>query len=360
MSTSVSSDGLPPAGPISTDTLDRAIAQGVLTAQQVEMLRYLERARTVALPSAETKDDENFRFINGFSDIFVTIGLALFLGALSYFSAGAAGGVGSSPAVAVASWLLAEYFTRKRRMALPSIVLLLVFAVSVFAAVAEILDATPIRTLFFSFYMGWPAFVAGLVTAAATALHYWRFRVPVTVAAGAAALVASVMALLYIFVPDLSRQQSAPLLLLCGLTVFALAMRFDLSDPKRLTRRTDIAFWLHMLAAPLIVHPLVSGLIGDGAMDTASALTILAIFIVLALVALVVDRRAILVSGLSYAGFAFGSLVMNTGISDGVVPLTMLVLGALVLLLSAGWHALRRAMLPLLPDGLVRGLSPHT
>ena len=49
-----------------------------------------------------------------------------------------------------------------------------------------------------------------------------------------------------------------PLLLLCGLAVFALAMRFDLSDPKRQTRRTDIAFWLHMLAAPLIVHPLAA------------------------------------------------------------------------------------------------------
>jgi hypothetical protein len=260
----------------------------------------------------------------------------------------------------VASWLLAEYFTRKRRMALPSIVLLLVFAVSVFAAVAEILDATPIRTLFFSFYMGWPAFNAGLVTAAAAALHYWRFRVPITVAAGAAALVASVVALLYIFVPDLSHRQSAPLLLLCGLAVFALAMRFDLSDPKRRTRRTDIAFWLHMLAAPLIVHPLVSAVLGDGGMDTASALVILAIFVVLALVALVVDRRAILVSGLGYAGYAFGSLIAKAGMGDGVVPFTMLVLGALVLLLSAGWHALRHALLPLVPAALVRRPAPHT
>jgi len=360
MSAVSSSDSPATAGPISADTLDRAIAQGVLTTQQVEMLRYLERTRTSALPSAETKDDENFRFINGFSDIFVTIGLALFLSALSYSSVGAAGGVGSSLAVAVASWLLAEYFTRKRRIALPSIVLLLVFAVSVFAAVAEILDATPIRTLFFSFYMGWPAFVAGLVTAAATALHYWRFRVPVTVAAGAAALVASVMALLYIFAPDLGRQQSAPLLLLCGLAVFALAMRFDLSDPRRQTRRTDIAFWLHMLAAPLIVHPLVSSVIGDGGMDTASALVILAIFVLLALVALVVDRRAILVSGLGYAGYAFGSLIVKAGMGDGVVPFTMLVLGSLVLLLSAGWHALRRTLLPLLPGALVRRLAAHT
>ena len=136
--------GSMPAGSISGDTLASAVAQGVLTAEQVDALRQLERART-APPPAEPKDDENFRFINGFSDIFVTIGLALFLGALSYSFNGAPG----SLAVAVASWLLAEYFTRRRRMALPSIVLLLVFAVSVFVAVAEILDATPIRTLFY-------------------------------------------------------------------------------------------------------------------------------------------------------------------------------------------------------------------
>ena len=183
---------------------------------------------------------------------------------------------------------------------------------------------------------------------------------PITIAAGVAALVAAIVGLLFAVAPNLAEKTFIPLMFLCGLAVFALAMRFDLSDPERQTRRTDIAFWLHMLAAPLIVHPLVSGLFDDGAMDTASALGILAIFVVLALVALVVDRRAILVSGLSYAGFAFGSLVVNAGVSDGVVPLTMLVLGALVLLLSAGWHALRRALLPLLPSGLVRGLSPHT
>ena len=115
-----------------------------------------------------------------------------------------------------------------------------------------------------------------------------------------------------------------------------------------------------MLEAPLIVHPLVSGLVGEGTLDTASALAVLAIFAGLALVALVADRRAILVSGLAYAGFAFSSLVVKAGLSDGVVPLTMLVLGALVLLLSAGWRVLRRTLLPLLPGGLVRRLPPHT
>ncbi len=44
----------------------------------------------------------------------------------------------------------------------------------------------------------------------------------------------------------------------CGLAVFAAAMAFDISDRERVTRRADCAFWLHLLAAPLIVHSLVS------------------------------------------------------------------------------------------------------
>ena len=40
----------------------------------------------------------------------------------------------SALAVAVTSWGLAEYFTRQRRMALPSIVLLLAFVGGVFEA----------------------------------------------------------------------------------------------------------------------------------------------------------------------------------------------------------------------------------
>ena len=347
------------ADSISDETLDKAVAQGVLTSQQVDMLRHLERTRAASAP-AEPADDEKFRFISGFSDIFVTIGLVLFLGALAYFARAIFNNaMAADIAVAVASWLLAEYFTRKSRMALPSIVLLLAYAGAVFLAVTEALGSHG-NWGFLRIYSGWPAFVGGLVTAGATAVHYWRFRVPITIAAGMAALVAAIVGLFFALAPGFADKAAMPLLLLCGLAVFTLAMRFDLSDPRRQTRRTDIAFWLHMLAAPLIVHPLVSGLIGDGAMDTASALTILAIFVCLAFVALIVDRRAILVSGLSYVGFAFGSLVMNAGISGGVVPLTMLVLGALVLLLSAGWHALRRAMLPLLPAGLVRGLPPHT
>ncbi len=350
---------LTPDSPISNEALLAAIESSLLTADQAQGLRDLERTRTAAADT-EPQDDEKFRFISGFSDIFVTIGLGLFLGALTYFSNELIGGAGMFAIVAAASWLLAEYFTRRRRMALPSIVLLLVYAVAVFAAVALTFNPALGFGSALADDSDWSIVVAGLVTAGAAAAHYARFRVPVTVAAGVAALVASIVGLVFLAAPDLIQQVAKPLLLVCGLAVFALAMRFDLSDPQRQTRRTDIAFWLHMLAAPLIVHPLVSGLVGQGGPEAISAWSILAIFIGLAVVAVLVDRRAILVSGLSYAGFAFGSLVLKAGLSDSVVPLTMLVLGALVLLLSAGWHSLRRALLSRLPDALAGRLPAHT
>lgn len=337
---------------IGADTLLAAVEGGLLTGEQAQALRDLESSRS----ASATRDDEQFRFINGFSDIFVTIGLGLFLGAAGYFGYQLAG-QGGMLIVAVASWLLAEYFTRRRRMALPSIALLLAFSASTFVTVAAWVDAFTANTSGND-----PASLVGaaLVTVAAAFVHYGRFGVPITVAAAAGAVVVAVAGTLRATSPEAFSTYLTPSLLVCGLLVFALAMRFDLSDPKRQTRRTDIAFWLHMLAAPLIVHPLVSGLItrASGA-DTAPAWGVLGVFVVLALVAILVDRRAILVSGLSYAGMAFITLVGSSGLVDNVVPLTMLVLGTLVLLLSAGWRALRGFFLGLLPAGVSRWLPSH-
>jgi hypothetical protein len=357
---------------VSPATLSAAIERGLLTPDQAERLRALEAelAPASAPPAAALPDDdERLRFISGFGDIFVTIGLALFLGALSYFADRQFETSGVWATMVAASWLLAEFFTRRQRMALPSIVLLLVFAVSVFMLCAAVADpltdsATGMALMLPRLPMlpeicdAMAVVIAGLGTLIAVALHYWRFRVPITPAAGAAALIAVVIGLVGALDPDLAETIISPLLLACGLAVFALAMRFDLSDPQRLTRRTDIAFWLHMLAAPLIVHPLIRGFLwADGTPDeTGAAWPMLATFAVLGLVAVLVDRRALLVSGLAYAGIAFASLVRDSGVAGSSTPLTILVLGAFILLISALWHPLRRAVLALLPAGLARRL----
>jgi hypothetical protein len=268
-------------------------------------------------------------------------------------------------AVAVTAWLLAEFFTRLRRMALPSIVLLIVFAWAAFAASAIFLgpgatySSSQSAWALFAFGVIEPAMLAGaaFLTVLLTALHYWRFRVPITIAAGCGALLLMVIGLASGLFPQSSRGAHSALILACGLAIFGLAMRFDMTDPERLTRRTDIAFWLHLLAAPLIVHSVTRGLVTDASkLDPGTAVAIIAVFLALSFVAVLIDRRAMLVSGLTYAGIAFWTLIRQAGLSDMTTPLTVLVLGTFVLLLSAGWRPLRAGILRIVPPALARRL----
>jgi len=358
---------------ISDATLAAAIERRHITAEQAQLLHEMEAARGKTasgngIPSGDvtvTPDDEKLRFITGFADIFVTIGIGLFLGASAYFIQTAAGDTAMWSGVAVLAWLLAEFFTRKRRQAFPSIVLLLAFTTSVFIGLMMWLAPG------FGDGATWnlsdgknPAIeIAGLGAALAAAVHYWRFHVPITIAAGVASLCAMPIAL-FAFWIDKNPLLFASVVLLCGLLTFALAMRFDMSDPERLTRRTDIAFWLHLLAAPLVVHSLILGFLGREALPhltLAQASFILVTFLCLALIAIVIDRRAILVAGMSYAGYAFGSLIAKSGFGSSAVPATLFVLGVFVLLLSALWQPLRRAVLALLPASSITRLPrSHT
>ena len=354
---------------IEPDLLDRAVARGILSAAQARDLAVLAREA----PPEESlgdrpRDDEQLRLVTGFADIFVTIGLVLFLGTLAYIVDDLAGATPGSVVVAVVAWGLAEFFTRRRRMALPSIVLLVVFAVASFAALTSGLTGrsglggwAPLIGAF-SQNLDKPLPVAGAAfgTLALVALHYRRFRVPITIAAGTAALAGTFVALAFAAAPELAAANINALLMLAGLAIFAFAMRYDLADPQRLTRATDIAFWLHLLAAPLIVHPVLSALaLGTrGGIGSGAAVLVLAVVVVLTLVALITDRRAILVAALSYTAIAFGTLIRDAGLANRSLPLSLLTLGAFVLLLSAGWHPFRALLLRALPRALAARL-PH-
>lgn len=353
---------------ITDSVLDRAVETGLIAQGQALALRSLARQEAEAEPRRpEPVDEEKLRFVSGFADIFVTIGLVLFLGAGAYLGSRSLSPDWTSAGVAGAAWLLAEFFTRRRRMALPSIVLLVVFASASFAAFAFLLGAGPdsgggvrlgwMRSLWVPNGAPLPLAGAALATLGLAALHYWRFRVPITIAAGVAALCLAILLLLAAAAPGLTERIINGLLLALGLATFGFAMWFDLRDPARTSRRTDIAFWLHLLASPLIVHSIFQALgAGRGQIEPAVSAVVLLVFAGLGLVAVLVDRRALLVSGLVYAGLAFGSLFRQAGIVDRSLPYTLLALGALVLLLSAGWAPLRRALLGMMPPAFAERL----
>lgn len=332
--------------------LHSAVMDGVVDPETAERLLPYLRSNDEVGGNKSDADEEQFRLVTGFNDIFVTIGLVMFLGALFYLLSSAELALASG-LVAMACWLLSEFFTLRKRMALPSIVLLLAFtgmvliaAFLLFSGVSQagLLDRVSDNGLTFSF--------AALIAAVTAAAHWLRFKVPITVAAGCAALMVMLLAILNSIVPGVVTSHPVPVFLPTGLAIFAAAMWFDTSDRSRLTRRTDIAFWLHLLAAPVIVHPVIRSLGVTGESVPADAIAIVAIFSVLCVVALVVDRRALLVSSLSYLAYAAYSLVIATGWSTSATAIAVFVVGAIVLLLSAAWRPLRYLAVRTMPSSI--------
>ena len=334
--------------------LESAISAGVLSHDTATAFR----THVSSLRATPLADEEQFRLLSGFNDIFVAIAGVLLLVGLGWAGGAMTPALGAA-LVAAASWGLAEYFTRIRRMALPSILFLLSFVGGTFVAGAMLLlgpkanlgDGSPITALLTA--------AAASVAAGAAWLHWRRFSVPITVAAGAAALVGVVLSLVLSAVP-VFKLVINPLMFAAGLCVFALAMRWDMSDPLRQTRRSDVAFWLHLLAAPLIVHPVFAMLgVFENQGNVLTALIVLLVYVGLGIVALAIDRRALMVSALAYVLVAVTTLFRQVGDVGINVALTVLIIGSALLLLSAFWQTLRAKVIQLLP-GTIGGRLPPT
>ena len=143
------------------------------------------------------------------------------------------------------------------------------------------------------------------------------------------------------------------LILLLGVGTFLFAMWWDSSDRARITRRSDVAFWLHLLAAPMIVHPVFTLLgLNDGTATVGEGLIVILLYVAIGLTALAIDRRALLVSALAYVLYALNKLFEQFGAVELNVALTALVIGSALLMLSAFWHQARVMVVRPLPEGL--------
>jgi MFS family permease len=349
----------------SQQEIDDAVASGVITADAADALRgHIERQRSTVIP-----DEEQFRLITGFNDIFVSIAAAILLFAVGWIGqwVGQNTGLvvdldGPSPlaplAVAATAWPLAMFFTAKRRMALPSILLLLAFVFGVFgtAALGIALAIGPDRLNDNNLLGGIVVAVSATISAAAAWLHWRTFHVPITIAAGAASVAAMAVGLLLAGLGenvDQAKNVILGFILMLGIGMFLFAMWWDGSDRARLTRRSDVAFWLHLLAAPMIVHPVFTLLgLTSGHISVGGGVAVIALYVALGITALAVDRRALLVSALAYVLFALNELFRQFGAVELNVALTALIIGSALLLLSAFWHQARSAIVKPLPESL--------
>ncbi|MEQ1697617.1 MAG: hypothetical protein ABL901_17420 [Hyphomicrobiaceae bacterium] len=336
------------------EDIAEAVKTGVITTEQAAALEGIATARHKARVFAVGRE-ERFRLMGGFNDFFIAVGVML-LGIA----------IGSWPIVGlVAMWGLAEYLTGKLKLVAPSILIVAILAISAVATVGR-------------FNLGPSAAFAAAM--AVIGVHYWRFRLPfslfVLALTGVGLILSLVSALatgpLGIAAADVDALMRI-LALVLGLGVFAWAMSFDMSDPERLTLRADCGFWLHLIAAPLIVHslagPLMShpmwpGMRATGAAEMTGAAVVVVVLLVFALstIALIVDRRALLVAGLGYLGSALAytlSKVAGASPSYYVVPV-LVFLGVLIIVLGVRWRHIRSVLMSALSgESWKRGLPPY-
>lgn len=320
------------------EDLSHGVEQGIFSESSVQDFRAL----MANLKHTDSVDEENFRLIGGFNDIFIVIACSLLLFSLRWV----VDLFNSSLALLVfvgVAWGLAEHFVNKRKMALPAIALLLYFVGGVFTLVLT--ASMPL----FGDESRFAPVLASAVTAAAAYIHWRRFQVPITVAAACVAALALAISILLSVVPDAINFMMG-IMFVGGALVFTFAMKWDSSDLQRTTRRSDVAFWLHLLSAPLMIHPVFSSLgILEGSDSLLNMLVVVALYIVMTTLSLAVDRRAFMVSSLVYVIYAVSSLVEKFGGIGYSFAVTGVVMGAALLLLSAYWHSARQAIVSRLP-----------
>ncbi|MBZ9890907.1 hypothetical protein LB559_23540 [Mesorhizobium sp. BR1-1-3] len=382
---------------ISAETLDKAVAKGLISQTLRDQLEAMERAVALA-PEARRADDEgdeeNLRLVGGGNDLFVTVGTVLlsagFFFVLTTLLPGQTFWIAGI--LAVFAWGLAEIVTRQHRMKLSSSVLALIFMAAILAALALQVEASfGIRkpeTIWQLLALRQTASRAGYLFLGggiiAAAIYFWRFRVPII--AGTIAIAFTLLAFLQTAiilydsvttgaiapprledVPELLRA-ALYMPLICGLIVFATGVAFDIYDRDRRKIWSDCAFWLHVVSAPMLVHPLFimatgqNVVFGHIAPDANATIMLTILILGFLYVALAIDRRSLLVPTLAYFGsLGIYYLVNSASDSTGIPPfaLILVVVGALIILFGAGWQRIRRIVVnPTLPAAVIRRLPP--
>ncbi|WP_206073687.1 hypothetical protein [Mesorhizobium sophorae] len=339
-------------------------------------------------------DEENLRLVGGGNDLFVTVGTVLlsagFFFVLTTLLPGQTFWIAGI--LAVLAWGLAEIVTRQHRMKLSSSVLALIFMTAILVALALQVEASfGIRkpeTIWQLLALRQTASRAGYLFLGggiiAAAIYFWRFRVPII--AGAIAVAFTLLAFLQTAiilydsvttgaiapprledVPELLRA-ALYMPLICGLIVFATGVAFDIYDRDRRKIWSDCAFWLHVVSAPMLVHPLFimatgqNVVFGHIAPDANATIMLTILILGFLYVALAIDRRSLLVPTLAYFGsLGIYYLLNSASDSTGVPPfaLILVVVGALIILFGAGWQRIRRIVVkPTLPAAVIRRLPP--
>lgn len=359
------------------DRLMAAASQGIISAEQANrLILFLETSPhgvTTGLdalrelePASPVEESEMPRFVRGFHDVLITIGVVILLIGLS--------GLLHVGFALLASVLMAEVLVKRQRLALPAAALTVAYAIS---ATWLLIDMS--NSIFWD--QANPEIGLGGVLLLGYLLlmipFYWRYQVPLALAAlivtvaGAATLLS--IAVIERTVYGASVGADHPILyssigLVVALILFGIALRFDLADPARKTRRSDVAFWLHLATAPALLYSTLSLLffirVDDqswymGEVSASQPLSVILVVTLFVVIGLIMDRRAFVTSGLISLGIALGALIKEQSFNWNInFSLVLATIGVVVLFIGVFWPALRGLVVKLLPAGIQSHLPP--
>jgi len=373
---------------LNASQLDRAVSQGIISREQVEALQKLalgdqtqggEAVLSSDIDFTVATQDEPFRLLKGFRDFFIAIGIVILSIGLSMLVGGGPFRfiVGDSPSgfgliatdwtttggllvLVVIAIAISEWVTKSQRLPLSSLVLTLVFALwsgqfasAAFYSLAISVGVDEVNLGVVNALVPYAGVIGAIV---ALIWHYKRYRLPFVLLPLASAAVLGILMLSGgVFNADENSMLFRIVLGLSGIGVFVIAMMFDMKDRYRTTRLSECAFWLHLLAAPMIVHSLLMNSIDGGL----SAITMLLVVLVFAIFALIIDRRAMLVSALVYLGYSIFSIIGDISFfGEFNNSASLVVLGAMVLGLGLGWAPIRRFFVTNLLSASLRDKLP--
>jgi len=300
--------------------LEAAAKQGIISRDQVEaLLSFFASDTADATDSEHAHSEDKMKFVRGFGDLFITLGIV--------FVAVACAQIDMITSLNIVPLLLliaaTEWLVRGRRLVLPGIALLissLYFASRLVEL--SMADYSLFNLLFLTCLAG---------------LFYWRYKIPFTLLPIALGLIGMISLTIEI---ELIHAQY--IFTMYGLGVFVVAMWFDSRDIARNSRFSDSAFWLHLLAAPLVVHGVMVTLLASTA-GLPKELLIIIFFIFFFLLALYVDRRALLVSSLSYAIYAVIALSKTNALAiENLTLLIFAAFGAFIIFFGTYWYKIRQ------------------
>lgn len=353
--------------------LDEAVASGTISADEARALVDLAAKNRVPARAAQ----ERITLFRNFNEIFVSIGLLMLIGAAVALLSSLVErpdwpkqpepDVGSALVAAVAAAVafgLGELLSR-RHMTAPAIISVLASAYFAGAACSLALFGRLDWVMISWGSVLWQSLVAALLV---VGLGLARVRLPFLVLP----LVIGLVNLTFQAAQLLWERGGRGAWLVwtpttVGLVLTAIAVWRDWRDPDRVSRASQYALWLYLVALPLVLFwPLaylfhVAVDVDRSALVAALVIGLMAgLAFAVTLFGLLFDRRTPVIATVLFVTFVVRNILQRPGASNVLVyALILATIGCYVVIVGVRWRQLRRALFAHLPNwAFLRRLPP--